>query len=229
MARVRRGFTLIELLVVIAIIAILAAMMFPVFARARSSARKIACITYLRQLGMGSLMYLEDSGGALLDYNVLYTLGYVWNIPLERYLKNNDIRHCPESKKRPGSDNIGSATKAWYFHNYGSYGYNGFLYCRNPFPNSGVCRAAAVPLPAETVEFSDAIWVDYWVTAADRKCPSQFNVRTGQMVHGLTLGQIGLGRICIDRHNGGIDLGFLDGHAKHARLEALETLRFAPR
>src|SRR5260221_9402986 len=56
----RKGFTLIELLVVIAIIAILAAILFPVFARARESARKISCLSNLRQIGTCAAMYSQD-------------------------------------------------------------------------------------------------------------------------------------------------------------------------
>ncbi len=56
----RKGFTLIELLVVIAIIAILAAILFPVFAQAREQARKISCLSNLKQLGLASSMYLQD-------------------------------------------------------------------------------------------------------------------------------------------------------------------------
>ena len=56
----RRGFTLIELLVVIAIIAILAAILFPVFARAREKARQTSCLSNLKQVGLASNMYLQD-------------------------------------------------------------------------------------------------------------------------------------------------------------------------
>jgi prepilin-type N-terminal cleavage/methylation domain-containing protein len=60
MARARIGFTLIELLVVIAIIAILAAVLFPVFARARSQARKVTCSSNLKNLALGTMMYVQD-------------------------------------------------------------------------------------------------------------------------------------------------------------------------
>src|SRR3954470_6189627 len=56
----RHGFTLIELLVVIAIIAILAAILFPVFAQARDQARKTTCLSNTKQLGLGVMMYIQD-------------------------------------------------------------------------------------------------------------------------------------------------------------------------
>jgi prepilin-type N-terminal cleavage/methylation domain-containing protein len=57
----RRGFTLIELLVVIAIIAILASILFPVFARAREKARQASCVSNAKQIVMGTLMYSQDN------------------------------------------------------------------------------------------------------------------------------------------------------------------------
>src|SRR5579863_8178857 len=67
----RAGFTLIELLVVIAIIAILAAILFPVFAQAREKARAITCISNLKQIGTGCMMYTQD-------WDETYPLGYTW-------------------------------------------------------------------------------------------------------------------------------------------------------
>ena len=66
----RRGFTLIELLVVIAIIAILAAILFPVFAQAREQARKTTCLSNLKQLGLGMTMYSSDNDEQAVPWNL---------------------------------------------------------------------------------------------------------------------------------------------------------------
>ena len=116
----RRGFTLIELLVVIAIIAILAAILFPVFARARENARKANCLSNLKQIGTGMLMYAQDNdehlpvGGyyEILQAwpNSLDTM--TWRALVQPYLKNTAVYICPSAP--PGQ---------W------SYGINGCLTC----------------------------------------------------------------------------------------------------
>lgn len=71
-ARARRGFTLIELLVVIAIIVILAAILFPVFATAREKARQAACLSNLKQIGLGAMMYAQDYDESLPFWQAAY-------------------------------------------------------------------------------------------------------------------------------------------------------------
>jgi prepilin-type N-terminal cleavage/methylation domain-containing protein len=87
----KRGFTLIELLVVIAIIAILAAVLFPVFAQARAKARQTSCLSNMRQLGTSMRMYAQD-----FDDHHVY-MWWEWHIPLYPYIKNWDIFVCPQS------------------------------------------------------------------------------------------------------------------------------------
>ncbi|MCE5218677.1 DUF1559 domain-containing protein [bacterium] len=89
-----RGFTLIELLVVIAIIAILAAILFPVFARAREKARQSACLSNVKQFGLGIMMYTQDYDDNLPLYRLGLSQVY-WNNSVEPYVKNKQIMRCP--------------------------------------------------------------------------------------------------------------------------------------
>src|SRR5260221_14622994 len=115
------GFTLIELLVVIAIIAILAAILFPVFATARASARQTSCLSNTKQFSLGVLMYSQDydetiplldnngwngqPGGSTPDWGDLTPQGGDINIwpmfsgPVHPYIKNTGILYCPEMGK----------------------------------------------------------------------------------------------------------------------------------
>jgi len=88
-----RGFTLIELLVVISIIAILAAILFPVFARARENARRASCQSNLKQIGLAVMMYTQDYDGRLFG-----AAAYDWwTEPYLPYIKNNQILRCPSA------------------------------------------------------------------------------------------------------------------------------------
>src|SRR3990170_1342590 len=101
----RHGFTLIELLVVIAIIAILAAILFPVFAKARDKARQAACLNNQKQIGLALMQYVQDwdetypffvlpVGQATSNrYGVLY--------PLAPYIKSVGVVYCPSASEHP--------------------------------------------------------------------------------------------------------------------------------
>src|SRR5258708_24415671 len=146
----RKGFTLIELLVVIAIIAILAAILFPVFAQARESARKASCISNLKQLGLAVMMYNQDFDemypinswdGALMGStdNDLHMDGprfTLWMWRILPYTKNKQIFVCPSDPARGKSGWRGydatDNTDCWgvpmpisYAHSSHLFGYGG--------------------------------------------------------------------------------------------------------
>jgi prepilin-type N-terminal cleavage/methylation domain-containing protein/prepilin-type processing-associated H-X9-DG protein len=96
----RKGFTLIELLVVIAIIAILAAILFPVFAKAREKARQITCSSNMKQIGLAMIQYVQDydENYPLNTFNWQYTVDATqanaeWNTVIAPYIKAGDVNH----------------------------------------------------------------------------------------------------------------------------------------
>ncbi|MFO7947123.1 MAG: DUF1559 domain-containing protein [Armatimonadota bacterium] len=92
----RKGFTLIELLVVIAIIAILAAILFPVFARAREKARQTSCLSNVKQIALGVMMYAQDYDETLCGLsNASPAANNQWFEVLQPYIKNKAILVCP--------------------------------------------------------------------------------------------------------------------------------------
>mgnify|MGYP001163444239 CR=1 FL=1 len=135
----RKGFTLIELLVVIAIIAILAAILFPVFAKAREKARQSSCLSNNKQLGLAIMQYAQDYDERLpRTYFSPPTGNLHWAMVVAPYIKNLQVFDCPSySFKWNG---------AW--SEQMSYGYNIF------FEGNGVGLGQVVS-PAETVLLGD--------------------------------------------------------------------------
>jgi prepilin-type N-terminal cleavage/methylation domain-containing protein len=134
----KKVFTLIELLVVIAIIAILAAILFPVFAQARAKARETTCLSNLRQVGLGLRMYVDDYDGIMPQSS---HTGESWIEPLKVYVgKSDDIRFCPDDLFRRERKNEGGT----------SYILNDYLVVPESVA-SGMPSLDTLARPAETI------------------------------------------------------------------------------
>ncbi len=161
-----RGFTLIELLVVIAIIAILAAILFPVFAQAREKARQSGCLSNVKQMALAALQYAQDYDetlpvaiGGLPDWSLFWTTVEL----LHPYVNSTQITRCP-------SDPVGSVNLS-SFPGLGRYSYvwnrAAFAYMVPGMPAGTVRTLADIPSPADTTCFFDGnmVGMALWATA----------------------------------------------------------------
>ncbi len=210
----RKGFTLIELLVVIAIIAILAAILFPVFAQARESARQTQCTNNQKQIATSVLMYVQDYDetfpmSAYFGRNEAGQLRLfaIYDV-LAPYIKNVDIFVCPSY--RPGIDwpqrvqaagspapAVGTFRYVGYIPNLGLFGEN---FCgANIQKRTPVTKMAALEAPVNTIMLFDG----YLKNAA----PLEFYNFLG-----------------FARHKEGLVINFADGHAKWWRWNAVRNI-----
>jgi prepilin-type N-terminal cleavage/methylation domain-containing protein/prepilin-type processing-associated H-X9-DG protein len=200
--RTRRGFTLIELLVVIAIIAILAAILFPVFAKAREKARQASCMSNLKQISLALLQYAQDydetfcrmgSTGLWPDYANLGNFGWDgtnnyhdWAVNILPYMKNTQVFVCP------------SATST-------------FLGCSYGMPNNGFNTAGAM---VQTFGLATGVKLGSLVRPAESLIVAEKNGGGGERYILSTQYYF-----CHDIHNGGMNIAFCDGHVKWMRSE----------
>jgi len=181
----RRGFTLIELLVVIAIIAILAAILFPVFAKAREKARQSSCLNNVKQLSLAVFQYAQDYDEMLPVYvNPFVPSGSrYWFEVCRPYMKNTQIMTCPSRAK----------VTYGYGWNIDQMGYGSSSGC------GPAVAYAEIAKPAESIWIAESessgIYPPRWITNS-----------TYQYLYVIYRAQ--------QVHNDGGNLGFADGHAK---------------
>lgn len=143
-SRAEKAFTLIELLVVIAIIALLAAILFPVFARVRENARRSSCASNLKQIGLGITQYVQDYDEVLPGVGVDNTIDS-WRKKVSSYINSTQIYVCPSTGYR-SSYSAGSKRETVRVDGFaGSYAGNGSR-DYNYGPYGGDCNSSSKPL-----------------------------------------------------------------------------------
>ncbi len=243
----KRGFTLIELLVVIAIIAILAAILFPVFAQAREKARQTTCASNLRQVTMAGLMYIQDYDETLFHGAYLGAGGsvgnlgfYQWPWLLRPYVKSPQAFWCPSEPetiyRQPNYQYFD-----YIFGRHPAWGYNvAFLtvpseplaiYDSQEFRGKPL---AAVSRPAEILMFVESAtltpprgggsdpnyrWIGYYFVTPPRLWTEQLPL--SRFSYGHVYPRHMLRNRENPREGGFANVAFVDGHIKAMSLDAL--------
>jgi prepilin-type N-terminal cleavage/methylation domain-containing protein/prepilin-type processing-associated H-X9-DG protein len=236
-AGARRGFTLIELLVVIAIIAILAAILFPVFVRARENARRASCQSNLKQIGLGILQYSQDYD-ELMPAAFSYATGYGnnWLGFTQPYIKSIQVFQCPSDPIKQGTPNsaAGWMTTADVPAFHTSYGYNRkFNAVSGGNPSAGI-KLTAIANVSKTVMVTDGKAVaDFskppteWDWASTNEAPS-FMIDHGSDAKVTNTGGAG-GTFTFNdnmtsapsaRHLETSNVLYADGHVKAQKVES---------
>ncbi|MBC8139590.1 MAG: DUF1559 domain-containing protein [Fibrella sp.] len=237
----RNGFTLIELLVVIAIIAILAAILFPVFSQAREKARATSCLSNLKQMGLGLIMYSQDFDEAMPPAWIGYSedpsksVGFPgtarWQDVVQPYVKNTQIFTCPDSDTKfvpvPAGkivNDIDPATGQPYVAENGGYAMNvsyfADLVAHPPTPvpdtawaGNGSRTLADIPDPAGTVYVMDFKngWGSFQCVWAGGKGSWWEQPTVDNNANPPTLG---VGGWLVALHQRRLNVSFCDGHVK---------------
>ncbi|MDD3925174.1 MAG: prepilin-type N-terminal cleavage/methylation domain-containing protein [bacterium] len=191
----RKGFTLIELLVVIGILAILASILLPVFSQAREKARQASCLSNVKQISMAMMMYISDWD----EQFVSCTSTYRWYTPLQSYVNNAQVFHCPSMSNDEG----GNA--------YTDYVINGLF--AHGVSQTDFHNPSGTIMIAEREAGCPHDGYHPWPSASSQNWDSLSAYLSGSGSNWL------LDHVAEERHNGGCNYGFADGHVKWMRWE----------
>lgn len=214
----RRAFTLIELLVVIAIIALLAAILFPVFGRARENARRSSCLSNMKQVGLGMFQYIQDYDEVYpAHYNGISGAGRQrWPQLVQPYVKSTQIFNCPSRSDWEFKGDYTTAGTIAYGINYWL---NNYYY--------PTVKLSSIQNPVETVWVGEIRGLvkgaDAVNTSAYQCYPSYFGAVDNRSypTYGFDIPEAP-GRLT-NRHFDGLNVIWADGHAKWVRREVLES------
>jgi prepilin-type N-terminal cleavage/methylation domain-containing protein/prepilin-type processing-associated H-X9-DG protein len=212
--RRQNGFTLIELLVVIAIIAILAAILFPVFAKAREKARQSSCTSNVKQIMLAALQYAQDyDERTMLGYSGGTGFPLNWNDPNGRlmpYMKSSQIMVCPSMS--------GQTTLSYGIH---SNFFSGGVALGTVVNPAGTIMIAEGGVPTDaSINNGPEGWVWEQQCHWEINFPYQYNSATLNSAY-TSLAVAYTPRRPWPTHNDGTNCGFVDGHVKWIKTQSL--------
>jgi prepilin-type N-terminal cleavage/methylation domain-containing protein/prepilin-type processing-associated H-X9-DG protein len=225
----KSGFTLIELLVVIAIIAILAAILFPVFARARENARRASCQSNLKQLGLGLMQYTQDYDERLPNNSNWNgsTVTMNWSDMLDPYLKSDQILRCPSATSSTTYDTVAGRKSNYVINNLYSNGQHCAVGCLLE-SNPGPAKISTIEDTASTVFSMDGYEpggnpkIGQFVTS-DWQAASVITITLDTSVSPPVIKDPQPQSQIVGRHFEGTNVAFFDGHVKWLKLDKLMT------
>ena len=215
------GFTLIELLVVIAIIAILAAILFPVFARARENARRTSCLSNMKQLGLGLTQYTQDYDEMLpLVCNDNNGCAYTYFEQIYPYVKSDEVAFCPSDLSKPLKFNTSPVDGVTKRANpsYAIPAHLGVKYSLSGTPMFG--RGARVGLKISAIA-TPTMCIQLTEFQSDQQVPLRSFEGADYayaITHFLPDGQYKI-NLVLTRHLDGSNYLYNDGHAKWQKMD----------